>query len=80
MTTPVAHIRKRYPRSGGNSFRKSTVTFDHGKWLNWTFCGAEVTDRDLAWKDRNTKATREWDLTCPDCLAAVSSSQESAPR
>lgn len=75
MSTTVSHIRKRYPRNTGNSRYLDRRTFDSGKWLTWTFCGAEVTDRDIAWKSRNTKDTRTWEHTCPECLAAVDKEQ-----
>lgn len=67
--TATSHIRKRYPRNCGNSRYKDRRTFTDGVWLTHTFCGAEVTDRDLGWKDRNTKWAQA--NACPDCLAAV---------
>lgn len=65
----TSHIRKRYPRSTSNSHYLDRRTFDEGKYITWTFCGAEVTDRDVAWAARKTKWTRA--NACQACVSAV---------
>lgn len=65
----VPHIRKRYPRSTSTNRYLDRRTFDGPEYERFTLCGAEVTDRDVAWKDRDTKWTRA--NCCSACVAVA---------
>lgn len=77
MTSPI-HIRRQYPRNCGNSRYRDRRTFTDGAWLTHTYCGAEVTDRDLAYRDRHSRWTR--DNACPACLAQLDIEQPTKNR
>lgn len=61
----MIHIRRRLPRKGGNQWYRSTLDRSvHAA----TFRGAEVTDKDLEWRQGRTRWARE--NACPACLEA----------
>lgn len=72
MPETVYHIRLRLARRGGNSFY-----LDHAERVSHTFCGAPVTEYDVAWASRNK--TGKWTsengkgdfIPCHKCVEAV---------
>lgn len=59
----VVHVRKRLPRS------QSTQWYLDRRDLSayvLTFCGADVTDQDIAWRDGRTKWAQA--NACPACI------------
>ena len=59
----VYHIRRQLKKQRVSRWYKDRS--DRG---NGTYCGAEPTDRDIAWTDR--PHSFEGRTCCPDCLAA----------
>lgn len=43
----IYHIRRKLKIQKGNQFYK-----DYSNRSNGTYCGAEMTDKDIAWNDR----------------------------
>lgn len=66
----IQHIRARLRSRGGNSFyRDNSIRETH------TLCGAEVTDKDFAWRDKVVAWSNEGVDYAP-CVACMQKKSE----
>lgn len=65
----TVHVRARMPRRGFRHGQITPALTDEAvARIVKTLCGAEVTDKDIAWKDARTKWAQA--NACPACIRA----------